>query len=82
MVMEQPYVDVERNATQREIDDYLINRGFRLEGKTLKHWTNDIYIIADARPANVLKGKDGNLYFIDTIPRSVEYFKKAMEILF
>ncbi|MDR3142928.1 MAG: hypothetical protein LBU37_14545, partial [Tannerellaceae bacterium] len=25
------------------------------------------------RPANVLKGKDGRLYFIDTIPHSVEY---------
>ena len=75
MVMEQPYVNVSRNATQEEIDKYLFNRGFRLEGKTLKYWTNDVYIIEDARPANVLKGKDGNLYFIDTIPHSVEYFK-------
>jgi hypothetical protein len=76
LAMEQPYVDAERNATQEEIDKYLSDRGFWLEGKTLKHWTNVKYIIEDARPANVLKGKDGRLYFIDTIPHSVGYMAK------
>jgi hypothetical protein len=75
--MEQPYIDAERNATQEEIDKYLSDRGFWLEGKNLKHWTNGKYIIEDARPANVLKGKDGSLYFVDTIPHSVEYLDGA-----
>lgn len=76
LVMEQPYVEVERNATYEEIDGYLAGRGFQIEGENLKYWTNEKYIIEDARPANVLMGKDGNLYFVDTIPHSVAYMSQ------
>jgi hypothetical protein len=78
LVMEQPEVDTERNATQEEIDEYLTSIGFELSGTrgwSNEHsvWSNGTYELFDARPANVLMGRDGNLYFIDTIPHLIEY---------
>ena len=78
MVLEQPYIDSARNATQEEINDYLTKAGFKLVGTrrwSNEHevWSNGVYELFDARPANVLKGKDGNLYFIDTVTHSVAY---------
>lgn len=81
IVMEQSIIDFERNATKQEIEYYLKNRGFELSGTRdwsngHKVWSNGKYELFDARPANVLMGKDGQLYFIDTIPHSVEYMNK------
>jgi len=78
LAMRQPYVDAERNATMEEINQYLIDRGFSLSkprdwSNGHEVWSDGAYELFDARPANVLKGKDGNLYFIDTFPHSVEY---------
>ena len=78
MVLEQDLIPSERNATQKEIDDYLKEMGFQKNGirewsNGHEVWSNGVYELFDARPANVLMGKDGNLYFIDTIPHSVEY---------
>ena len=82
MVLEQSKIEAERNATQAEIDKYFIDNGFKLSGvrdwsNGHKVWSNGKYEIFDARPANVLKGKDGKLYFIDVVPHSVEYLKNA-----
>jgi hypothetical protein len=78
LVLEQPFIDAERNATKEEIHEYFNSRGFKLDGKRSwanlhEVWSNGKYELFDARPANVLKGKDGNLYFFDTIPHSTEY---------
>ena len=78
MVLVQDFISSERNASQKEIDEYLTEMGFRKDGVrewSNEHevWSNGVYELFDARPANVLMGKDGNLYFIDTIPHSVEY---------
>ena len=78
LVLEQFEVDAKRNATQEEINDYLESVGFKLEGArswSNGHdvWSNGNYELFDARPANVLKGKDGNLYFIDAVTHSVAY---------
>ncbi|GHT47884.1 hypothetical protein AGMMS49965_26080 [Bacteroidia bacterium] len=78
LVLAQPEIIAERNATQEEISDCLKKIGFNLDGVRKwsnghEVWSNGKYEIADARPANVLKGKNGELYFIDTIPHSVEY---------
>jgi hypothetical protein len=73
VVLEQPYIISEREATGKEIKDYLKDRGFREEeifddsGWSVHGWTNDIYDIWDAEPKNVLADKNGNLYFIDTV---------------
>jgi uncharacterized membrane protein len=82
LVMEQPEVDDERMATQEEIGSYLTENGFKLDGvrewsNMHEVWSNGVYELFDARPANVLKGKDGRLYFIDTVAHAVSYFGKA-----
>ncbi|MDR3309228.1 MAG: hypothetical protein LBS80_04660, partial [Tannerella sp.] len=82
LVLDQPLIDAERNATKEEIHNYLTSIGFKLDGKRSlanlhEVWSNGSYEIFDARPANVLKGKDGELYFIDTIPHSVEYMNNS-----
>lgn len=83
LVLEQPYVrDAERNATQSEIDIYLLQRGFKKDGvrewsNGHEVWSNGVYELFDARPANVLKGRDGSLYFIDTYPHSVAYMNQG-----
>lgn len=78
MVLEQPLINAERNATQEEINNHLQSAGFRLNGirnwsNGHKVWSNGVYELFDARPANVLLGRDGNLYFFDTVPHSVDY---------
>ena len=86
LVLEQPFVkNVDRNATKEEIDNYLTNNGFKLSGTRSwsnghEVWSNGKYELFDARPANVLKVIDGNLYFVDTFPHSVEYMQIAVII--
>lgn len=81
LIIEQPFVfGIERNATKEEIGKYLTDNGFKLAGTrgwSNGHivWSNGRYELYDARSANVLKGKDGNLYFVDAFPHSVEYMQ-------
>ncbi|MCL2329513.1 MAG: hypothetical protein FWC39_13515 [Bacteroidetes bacterium] len=82
MVMEQSLIDAERNATLEEISKFLTNIGFEFggvrswsNGHTI--WSNGVYELFDARPANVLVGKDDILYFVDTIPHSVAYMERT-----
>lgn len=85
MVLEQPNVkDVERNATQEEINTWFEENGFTQSGEKnwsngKPIWSNGQYEITNARPANVLKGKDGKLYFVDVIAHSTEYLNKKNE---
>lgn len=68
VVLRQPYIYNPTEATQAEIDAELAKRGFR-KGETadgMKYYTDGVYEISDAKPANVLKDADGNLHFIDT----------------
>ncbi|MFC4672646.1 helicase-related protein, partial [Dysgonomonas termitidis] len=83
LVTEQPYIkNIERNATQEEIDGFLTEHGFKKDGvrdwsNGHEVWSNGKYELFDVRPANVLMGKDGNLYFIDTVPHSVGYMNDS-----
>ncbi|OAV75643.1 hypothetical protein Barb7_00725 [Bacteroidales bacterium Barb7] len=63
-VLTQPDVQAEREATAEEIIRYMESLGFVTDYPDEFH--NDKYVIFDAVPNNVLYGKDGNLYFIDT----------------
>ncbi len=81
MVLEQPFVEVERNATQEEIKNFLESKGFKLSGTRdwsngHKVWSNGKYELYDARPANVVVDKGGDLRFIDAYPHSVAYMSK------
>lgn len=83
LVLQQPYVAlVERNATKEEIEIYFISKGFELSGirswsNGHQVWSNGIYELFDARPANVLRGFDGQLYFVDTFPHAVKYMQQS-----
>jgi hypothetical protein len=73
VVLEQLYVESGVPATQQEIDNYLQEHGFRKatisDGE--RGWTNGKYELWDAEPKNVLKDRDGTLYFIDTVVNHV-----------
>ncbi|MEG0500447.1 MAG: hypothetical protein RR550_04905, partial [Rikenellaceae bacterium] len=63
-VLEQPYIESEREATEGEISDYMTSIGF---GESFyDDFYNDKYSVFDTAPKNVLVGVDGKLYFIDT----------------
>jgi hypothetical protein len=72
LVLEQPYVDNAREATQRQIDNELRAMGF--EETTIydgnRGWTDGEYVLWDARPANVLIDEHGELCFIDIVINS------------
>lgn len=65
-VLQQPFIDADREATTEEISDELERLGFKKEydGECFSNGEHDIY---DALPNNVLHGLDDHLYFIDTI---------------
>ena len=65
-VLRQSFIQAEREATQKEIDEELERIGFHKEMDG-GYFTNGEYDIFDAVPNNVLMGCDGHLYFIDTI---------------
>jgi hypothetical protein len=54
LVLEQPFVEGEHNATKEEIHEYLTSHGFKLDGKRgwanlHEVWTNGKYELFDAR---------------------------------
>ncbi|MCC8114987.1 MAG: hypothetical protein LIP03_13560 [Bacteroidales bacterium] len=73
-VLSQPFIRADREASIEEIAGALVLMGFMPmdEGEYFSDGKIDIF---DALPNNVLHGKDGQLYFIDTIlsPSSDEY---------
>ena len=72
LVLEQPYVNGEP-ATQEEIDDYMESHGYDLYPVRVSAdevgagWSNGEFEIWDTKPRNVLKDKNGDLHFIDTV---------------
>ena len=72
LVLEQPYVKGEP-ATQEEIDDYMESHGYELYPVRVSAdevgagWSNGEFEIWDTKPRNVLKDKNGDLHFIDTV---------------
>ena len=68
-VLEQPYIEAEREATEREIASYMEALGFEMGYSD--DFTNNKYNVFDAGPNNVLFGTDGRLYFIDTQIRKI-----------
>ena len=76
-VFEQPYIPPffdESNrvigSTEKEIEDNItLKRGFRKEGKSQIRYVSDNYIVSDLHVGNVLKGPDGELYYIDASVR-------------
>lgn len=63
-VLSQPFIIVQREATEEEIAKHMKSIGFIMDYYDEFH--NNTYEVFDAVPNNVLVGVDGDLYFIDT----------------
>lgn len=63
-VLEQPFIQVKREAAPDEIVQYMNSLGFENDG--VDEFLNERYKVFDAVPNNVLVGNDDTLYFIDT----------------
>ena len=69
-------------STIKEIEDDMIEkRGFRKEGKSIVRYESDDYIVSDLHLGNVLKGADGELYYIDPSVRLNEINRSYKNIL-
>ena len=90
-VLEQPYIEslLEENGKPKmdEIENDLIKRGFSRAngsfGKFHAFWIDDEndYVVFDIRPANVLKGSNNKLFYIDPIIQpNTEIFRKVANI--
>ncbi len=67
-IFKQQYLHDSEQATQEQIEAYMRELGF---GKVNNHtFKNDIYIVSDLRPRNVLVDKEGNICVIDDIVKS------------
>ena len=88
-VLEQPYIPPFFNdlksiigSTVQEIEEDMTGkRGFRKEGKTITRYVSDDYIVSDLHLGNVLKGADGELYYIDPSARLNENNRSYKNIL-
>jgi hypothetical protein len=65
VVLQQPWVNAQREATEEEIDEALEEMDFYTDRSG--NWTDGQYIISDLKPNNVLVDQDGNLRFIDVV---------------
>ena len=60
----QPFVPESRFATEDEIDEYMVARGFHKTGKE-GEYENDTFIVSDLKPKNVLCSPDKDILVID-----------------
>ena len=64
-VVKQDYVPGAEQASQQDIDNLMLSRGFeKVNDHTFK---NETYTVSDLRPRNVLKDPEGNIHVIDDI---------------
>ena len=88
-VLQQPYIEpllaVNGKSKMTDIEDDMIKRGFRKTagkfGKFHVFWIDEEndYIVFDLRPANVLVGSDGGLFYIDPIIQpNTEKFRRVI----
>lgn len=72
IVMEQPYIRGTQ-PTNEEISQYLMDHGFKIDMIQISAdesdlgWTNGKFDLWDAEPRNVIKDKNGDLHFFDTM---------------
>lgn len=67
VVLQQPYVLAEREATDEEIDQFLEDHGFTVDIRDI--WSDGRYEITDLKTSNVLVDTNGRLRFIDVVAK-------------
>ena len=68
-VMQQPFIEPARYATDAEINEFLESHGYTIDMDDI--WFNGQYEISDVKSSNVLVDFDGNFHFIDAIVNDV-----------
>ena len=68
-VMQQPFIEPARYATDAEINEFLESHGYTVDMDDI--WFNGQYEISDVKSSNVLVDFDGNFHFIDAIVNDV-----------
>jgi hypothetical protein len=68
VILEQPYIKNAEYATLKDAYIWLRDNGFKPKklSNGVEGFSNGKYEISDVKPENVLKDKNGTLYFIDT----------------
>lgn len=69
IVLQQPYINAVRYATDEEIDSFLEDHGYTVDMDDI--WFDGKYEISDVKPTNVLVDKNGHLHFIDAVVNNV-----------
>jgi len=67
VIVEQPFVQAERGATQEEVKEELSKMGYSYLQDNA--YTNGVYTIEDLHEGNILINKEGSLVFIDPVIR-------------
>lgn len=65
VVLEQPVVDAEREATEAEIDAFMEDHDFYMDMSG--EYTDGRYVVYDLKPNNVYVDKSGSLRFFDAL---------------
>lgn len=63
-VFSQPFIPNTRFATDEEIMDFMLNRGFKSLTED-GYFENEQYILSDIKPKNVLRSINGTIFAID-----------------
>lgn len=77
IVMEQPHIKG-TEPSREEISQYLMDHGFKIDMIQISAdesdlgWTNGKFDLWDAEPRNVIKDKNGDLHFFDTMIQHAE----------
>ena len=77
IVMEQPHIKG-TEPSREEISQYLMDHGFKIDMIQISAdesdlgWTNGMFDLWDAEPRNVIKDKNGDLHFFDTMIQHAE----------
>lgn len=77
IVMEQPHIKGTEPSLE-EISQYLMDHGFKIDMIQISAdesdlgWTNGKFDLWDAEPRNVIKDKNGDLHFFDTMIQHAE----------
>ncbi|GHT75462.1 hypothetical protein AGMMS50262_10840 [Bacteroidia bacterium] len=69
-ILKQLFIIGRETTKEDNLDSFMLRMGFEKTG--FNCFQNGIIEIADLHGGNVLKGIDGNFYFIDTIPRLLD----------
>ena len=67
IIVQQPLIENAEEATQEDIDNLVKDLGLKKANEEENRYYNEDYVFTDLAPRNILKNKEGELFFIDPI---------------